>query len=70
MPGSLVKTLPPYSDQEKFVRVGKGQCWVEGDEKFHSRDSNTFGPIPLGLLDARVVWIVWPISYLLHALEQ
>ena len=22
-----------------------GQCWVEGDEPFHSTDSNAFGPV-------------------------
>lgn len=60
--GALVKTLPPFSDTEKFVRVGKGRCWVEGDEKTHSRDSNTFGAVPIALITAKVVWIVWPLS--------
>jgi hypothetical protein len=38
-----VKTLPPYPDME--VRVPDGHVWVEGDEPFHSADSNQFGPV-------------------------
>ncbi|KAH9457173.1 hypothetical protein Pst134EA_021062 [Puccinia striiformis f. sp. tritici] len=45
-----------------LVRVPMGHCWVEGDEPFHSKDSNSFGAIPLGLATAKVTWIVWPIS--------
>ncbi|KAL1923399.1 uncharacterized protein VTP21DRAFT_8379 [Calcarisporiella thermophila] len=58
--GDLVRTLPPYP--ESIVRIPKGHCWVEGDETFHSRDSNTFGPVPQGLINAKVTWILWPLS--------
>ncbi|KAI9222647.1 peptidase S24/S26A/S26B/S26C [Blastocladiella britannica] len=34
--------------------------WIEGDAGMHSRDSNEYGPVPLGLLTARVAAIVWP----------
>lgn len=27
------------------VEVPKGHLWVEGDEGFHSRDSNDYGPV-------------------------
>lgn len=30
-----------------LVNVPKGHCWVEGDEAFHSRDSNSFGTVSL-----------------------
>ncbi|KDE09810.1 hypothetical protein MVLG_00209 [Microbotryum lychnidis-dioicae p1A1 Lamole] len=60
LPGSLVRTLPPYP--ERTVRIPAGHCWVEGDEKNHSKDSNTYGPIPLGLLDSRIEAILWPPS--------
>lgn len=39
----VVQTLPPYS--LPMVRVPEGHIWVEGDEYFHSKDSNTFGPV-------------------------
>ncbi|POV99053.1 hypothetical protein PSHT_13695 [Puccinia striiformis] len=45
-----------------LVRVPMGHCWVEGDEPFHSKDSNSFGAIPLGLATAKVTWIVLAIS--------
>ncbi|GAA5905219.1 endopeptidase catalytic subunit [Sporobolomyces salmoneus] len=60
LPNSLVTTLPPYP--EKTLRVPQGHCWIEGDEQFHSRDSNTFGPVPLGCVESRVDWILWPLS--------
>ncbi|KZT66011.1 LexA/Signal peptidase [Daedalea quercina L-15889] len=56
--GDAVKTLPPYPDAE--VHIPPGHVWVEGDEPFHSEDSNTFGPVPLALIDSKLVWIVWP----------
>lgn len=58
LPHSIVRTLAPYP--ESTVRVPQGSCWIEGDERYHSRDSNTFGPVPLGLVDSRVDWVLWP----------
>ncbi|MBW0494096.1 hypothetical protein O181_033811 [Austropuccinia psidii MF-1] len=46
----------------KLVKIPSGHCWVEGDDGFHSRDSNTYGPIPLGLVTSKVTMLVWPIS--------
>ncbi|KAI0776002.1 LexA/Signal peptidase [Trametes elegans] len=56
--GDVVKTLPPYPDAE--VRVPKGHAWVEGDEPFRTEDSNRFGPVPLGLIQSRLAFILWP----------
>ncbi|GAA5903247.1 hypothetical protein JCM8208_002251 [Rhodotorula glutinis] len=60
LPNSIVRTLPPYP--ESTVRVPQGACWIEGDERYHSRDSNTFGPVPMGLVESRVDWVLWPPS--------
>ena len=62
-----MRPLPPSTSPhaavlDKAIRIPPGHCWVEGDEHFHSRDSNTFGPVPLGLLEARVDRIVWPLK--------
>ena len=35
------------------VEVPKGHVWVEGDEGFHSRDSNDYGPV-------RCQLSIWP----------
>jgi len=58
--GDVVQTLPPYPDT--YVRIPKGHAWVEGDEPFHSLDSNKFGPVSLSLIDAKVQFIVFPFS--------
>ncbi|KYN09669.1 Integrin-alpha FG-GAP repeat-containing protein 2 [Trachymyrmex cornetzi] len=42
------------------VQVPEGHCWLEGDHVGHSMDSNTFGPISLGLVTAKATHIVWP----------
>ncbi|KIR59870.1 mitochondrial inner membrane protease subunit 2 [Cryptococcus bacillisporus CA1873] len=56
--GDLVHPLPPSAPSP--VRIPPGHCWVEGDSKYQTRDSNTYGPIPLGLITARVSHIIWP----------
>ncbi|XP_075168487.1 mitochondrial inner membrane protease subunit 2 [Haematobia irritans] len=55
--GDVVATL---GYKQEIVRVPEGHAWVEGDHTGHSLDSNTFGPIALGLMTARATFIVWP----------
>ncbi|CAK8991638.1 Mitochondrial inner membrane protease subunit 2 (IMP2-like protein) [Durusdinium trenchii] len=43
-----------------YVHIGKGHCWVEGDNTEHSIDSNQYGPIPLALITGRVSHVIWP----------
>eukprot|EP00965_Chrysotila_dentata_P191439 6174528-Pleurochrysis_carterae.AAC.2 len=43
-------------------QVPKGHIWVEGDNANNSNDSNTFGPVAAGLVEARVEAKVWPLS--------
>ncbi|KAL0589353.1 hypothetical protein ABG067_002572 [Albugo candida] len=40
--------------------IPRGKCWVEGDNSQHSDDSSSFGPIPLALIDSRVMAVIWP----------
>ncbi|KAG6335522.1 hypothetical protein ID866_3552 [Astraeus odoratus] len=60
--GDIIKTLPPYPVTETLIP--EGHIWVEGDEPFHSLDSNNFGPIPLALVDAKLRYIVFPLHRL------
>ncbi|KAJ3937323.1 MAG: peptidase S24/S26A/S26B/S26C [Lentinula lateritia] len=62
--GDRVTTLPPYPDPVFLVPQGK--AWIEGDEPFHSDDSNRFGPVPLSLIESRLVAVVWPPSRFGH----
>ncbi|KAF8631542.1 hypothetical protein AX15_002298 [Amanita polypyramis BW_CC] len=58
--GDVVKTRPPCLEPE--VRVLAGHVWIEGDESFRTDDSNLFGPVPLGLVESRLLFLIWPIS--------
>jgi len=57
--GDVIRTL---GYKEDTVVVPKGYCWVEGDNTGHTYDSNVFGAIPLGLIVAKAVAVVWPPS--------
>ncbi|XP_065912134.1 mitochondrial inner membrane protease subunit 2-like isoform X1 [Dysidea avara] len=46
--------------------IPKGHCWVEGDNGKSSNDSNYFGAVSLGLIRARVQYVVWPPSRVHH----
>ncbi|EJD48554.1 LexA/Signal peptidase, partial [Auricularia subglabra TFB-10046 SS5] len=57
--GDTVQPLPRYP--EPLVRVPPFHVWVEGDEP-RGRDSNSFGPVSMALIQGRAVGIVWPLS--------
>lgn len=59
--GEVIKPKqPPYP--RKQAKVPRNHLWVEGDNSFHSIDSNTFGPISQGLVVGKVSSIIWPLS--------
>lgn len=57
--GDVVSTLGYKSS---FVRIPEGHCWVEGDHTGQTLDSNTYGPVAMGLIKAKASHIVWPPS--------
>lgn len=56
--GLQVVTSNGYKNRR--VVVPEGHIWVEGDNTAHSNDSNTYGPIPAGLVFGKAVAIVFP----------
>lgn len=46
--------------KEGVVQVPEGHCWIAGDNLEWSRDSRLFGPLPLGLVKAKVLAVVSP----------
>jgi inner membrane protease subunit 2 len=38
-------TVQPLRKKDQEIPVPAGHVWVEGDEAFHSRDSNSFGTV-------------------------
>lgn len=43
-------------------RVPEGHCWVQGDNLEWSNDSRIFGPLPLALVDSKVLSIMMPFA--------
>ncbi len=43
------------------VELSKGFCWVEGDNRHNSVDSNSnYGPISKGLIFGKATHVIWP----------
>lgn len=55
-----IKTRYPYP--RDIVHIPRNHLWVEGDNVFHSVDSNNFGPISTGLVIGKAVKVIWPPS--------
>ncbi|KAJ6144869.1 mitochondrial inner membrane protease subunit 1 [Penicillium chermesinum] len=64
MPGDFVCSDPPLSEDAgistSMIQVPTGHAYVCGDNLPWSRDSRMYGPIPLGLINGKVVARVWP----------
>eukprot|EP00039_Didymoeca_costata_P023487 m.7306 g.7306 ORF g.7306 m.7306 type:complete len:180 (-) comp3685_c0_seq1:30-569(-) len=63
LPGDCIET-PRY--KRSYVIIPPGKCWLESDNKENGKDSNSFGLVPLGLVNARAVSVVWPLSRWCH----
>ncbi|CCG82795.1 Mitochondrial inner membrane protease subunit 2 [Taphrina deformans PYCC 5710] len=58
--GDIISTRPPRAG--RVVTVPEGHVWVEGDEQFHSSDSNDYGPVAINLIESKISTIIWPLS--------
>lgn len=57
--GDVVATI---GYKKSFIKIPEGHCWIEGDNTGFSMDSNSFGPVSLGLVQSRAMCVVWPPS--------
>lgn len=55
-----IQTRYPYP--RGVVHIPRNHLWVEGDNVYHSIDSNNFGPISTGLVIGKAVQVIWPPS--------
>ncbi|RKP30554.1 putative mitochondrial inner membrane protease subunit [Metschnikowia bicuspidata] len=58
--GDLIKARDP-NYPKATVLIPRNHLWVEGDNAFHSVDSNNFGPISQALVVGKVAAIIWPL---------
>ncbi|PYH82582.1 putative mitochondrial inner membrane protease subunit 1 [Aspergillus uvarum CBS 121591] len=66
LPGDLVCRDLPFSMEAggtgEMIRVPEGHVYLAGDNLPWSRDSRNYGPIPMGLINGKIVARVWPPS--------
>ncbi|CAL1399717.1 unnamed protein product [Linum trigynum] len=62
MEGDRVTYLldPHNSDEVRSTVVPRGHVWIQGDNIYNSKDSRDFGPVPYALVEAKLLWRVWP----------
>ena len=63
LPGDFVgveKEGADDEDEQWAIQVPEGHCWVLGDNLPESRDSRMYGPLPLALVQGKVLARVWP----------
>ncbi|KAG5984146.1 hypothetical protein E4U55_005859 [Claviceps digitariae] len=61
MPGDYVSLgTPGERGYDQMIQVPEGHCWIAGDNLPASRDSRSFGPLPLALVEGKVVARVLP----------
>ncbi|KAG6000142.1 hypothetical protein E4U43_001686 [Claviceps pusilla] len=61
MPGDYVSLgTPGERGDDQMIQVPEGHCWIVGDNLPASRDSRSFGPLPLALVQGKVVAKILP----------
>jgi len=48
--------------EPEMIQVPEGHVFLGGDNLPWSRDSRNYGPVPLGLVNGKIIARVWPIS--------
>ncbi|KAK4090551.1 hypothetical protein Purlil1_5223 [Purpureocillium lilacinum] len=61
MPGDYVSLgTPGEQGEEQMIQVPEGHCWIVGDNLPASRDSRQFGPLPLALVQGKIIAKILP----------
>ncbi|KAG6052183.1 hypothetical protein E4U17_005920 [Claviceps sp. LM77 group G4] len=61
MPGDWVSLgTPGERGDDQMIQVPQGHCWIVGDNLAASRDSRVFGPLPLALVQGKIVGRLFP----------
>jgi len=60
--GDYVLRDTPGSDSDQMIQIPQGHCWVVGDNLPASRDSRTWGPMPMALIKGKIIAKIVPFS--------
>jgi len=62
LPGDVICADPSgdFVPSSKHVYIPKGHLWLQGDNFAQSRDSRTYGPVPIGLVKGKIIARIWP----------
>ena len=65
MPGDIVCANPTESEESarKFVKVPRNCVWLQGDNLDQSRDSRNYGPVPIPMLQGKVIYRVGTCNF-------
>ena len=47
-------------EEKRMLQVPEGHCWIVGDNLPWSRDSRLYGPVPLALINGKVIARILP----------
>ncbi|OJJ51022.1 hypothetical protein ASPZODRAFT_148393 [Penicilliopsis zonata CBS 506.65] len=65
LPGDFVcrdESLSMEGGSRSMIQIPEGHIFVGGDNMPWSRDSRTYGPLPMGLVNGKIIARVWPPS--------
>jgi signal peptidase I len=55
---------PPSSPERIVVSLGSNELYLTGDNRNHSSDSRSFGPVTIDRIESRCIAVYWPPSRL------
>ncbi|RAH56274.1 mitochondrial inner membrane protease subunit 1 [Aspergillus piperis CBS 112811] len=66
LPGDFVCRDLPFSrevgGEGEMIRVPEGHVYLAGDNLPWSRDSRNYGPIPMALINGKIIARLWPLN--------
>lgn len=70
LPGDYVLMNTPESGSDAMIQVPQGHVWLIGDNLPASRDSRLYGPVPMALIDGKVIARTGGWPWQVHAIKN
>ncbi|PFH54655.1 hypothetical protein AMATHDRAFT_72426 [Amanita thiersii Skay4041] len=64
LPGDVICVDPTgkVAPSSEHVLLPQGHVWITGDNAAYSRDSRTYGPVSMSLIQGKLSHRIWPLS--------